>query len=177
MNDTSNWYAVRTRHDFRAEAALKQECDEVFFPKEVVKTASGRLLTKAVIPRILFIRTSFQKAMALEQRGRDITDKMTPFWIYRYEKTGKIQTIPERQIQLIKLLTTNDTTGCEVLINSNLRKGQYVRVTGGLYKGYEGYVQRIKKNKHVVVRIEGICLVVLPFIHPDLLEIISSPDA
>ena len=45
-----------------------------------------------------------------------------------------------------------------------------MRVIGGQFKGYEGHVQRVKKNKHVIVKIEGVCLVMLPFIHPDLLE-------
>ena len=47
---------------------------------------------------------------------------------------------------------------------------------GGPYKGYEGYVQRVRKNKHVIVKIEGVCMVILPFIHPDLLQPVSDND-
>lgn len=176
MNDnTTNWYAIRTRRDFRAETVLGAECEEVFFPKEEVRQPSGKKTLRAIIPHVLFIRTDYRHALELEQRGRDPNDRMIPFWIYRYEKSGQIQKIPESQISLLRLLTGNNGEGCEILRNTNLRQGQHVRVTGGLYKGYEGYIQRIRKNRHVVVHLEGICLVVLPYIHPDLLEVLTSP--
>lgn len=175
--ETTYWYAIKTRRDFQAESVLAAECEEVFFPKEEVVNTSGKKYIRALIPHVLFIRTGSQRALSLEERARDPNDRMIPFWIYRYEKSGAIQPIPEQQIALLKLLSGNDGEGCEILHNTNLRKGQYVRVIGGLYKGYEGYISRIRKNRHVIVRLEGICLVVLPYIHPDLLEVVPAPTS
>ena len=77
---------------------------------------------------------------------------------------------PARSIDLLRLTTSADTSGCEIYNNRNFKENEHVRVTGGPYQGMEGYVQRVRKNKHVIVKIEGICMVMLPFIHPDLLE-------
>ena len=48
--------------------------------------------------------------------------------------------------------------------------GQKVRVTGGLYKGAEGYIKRIKKDRRLLVRIEGVAVVATGFIPPSQLE-------
>lgn len=174
-NDIDNWYAIRTHKDFEARRVLEEYCADVFLPTEDVKVPStGRTRTRAVIPHVLFIKTTSKEALDLEKRGRDINDRMMPFWIYRYHKEGEIQKISEEEIRLIRLLTSNDTAKCEVFNKEGFKKGQHVRITGGQFEGYTGYVQRVKKNMHVVVEIQGICAVMLPFIHPDLLEIIED---
>jgi len=168
------WYAIKTRLDFKAEAVLADKCEEIFFPKENVKTPTGVFRKKAIIPHVLFIRTTHDKAIELEECSRRNDNGLVPFWIYRYIKGGNIQCISNKEIRLLKLLTADDTTRCEVFNKTDFKRGALVRVTGGFYKGYEGTVQRVKKNRHVVVKIDGICLIMLPYIHPDLLEIIPE---
>lgn len=165
-----NWYAIKTRHDFKAETVLAAECSEVYFPKEEIKINDGERRLKAVIPHVLFIKTTRSHALELEKRGRQYSPDSVPMWIYRYIKNGEIQPISQRQIDLVKLLTASDTSRCEIFTKSDFKGGEHVRVTAGIYEGYTGYVQRVRKNKHVIVRIEGICMIMLPFIHPDLLE-------
>ena len=169
----SNWYAIKTRQDFRAEKILAEYCDDIYFPKEEVKLANGERRIKAIIPHVIFIRTTKENALVLENESRKPESRLMPFWIYRYIKGEEIQIITPAQIKILKLLTAQDTTRCEIFSMKDFRPGQRVRVTGGVYQGLEGYVQRVKKNRHVVVRIEGICMIILPFIHPDLLEIIN----
>lgn len=173
MTDTdreSEWFAIKTRQDFRAEEELAPLCDDLLFPKERVSVAGGKGRLKAVIPRVLFIKTSRGHALELEQRGRRHPELSVPFWIYRYPNDDSIQVIPQSSINLLRLLTADDTTRCEIFNKSDFSVNQHVRVTGGRFEGCEGFVQRVKKNKHVIVRIEGVCMVMLPFIHPDLLE-------
>lgn len=172
MENISSWYAIRTPKDSEVERMLAAECDEVFFPKEYITTTSGAKRLRPVIPHVLFIRTTEQNAIALETRGRDTSDSMLPFWIYRYSKNGKIQRIADYEIALLRLLTAQDSTKCEIYGRTDYECGQYVRIKAGSFAGLTGYVQRVKKNKHVIVRIEGICSIMLPFIHPDLLEVI-----
>ncbi len=170
LTQQSEWFAIRTRQDFRAEEVLRELCDDVFFPKEVVLRPDNSKRVKAVIPHVLFIRTSRDNALALEDAGRRNPERSIRFWIYRYPTDNKIQVIPARSIDLLRLTTSADTSGCEIYNNRNFKENEHVRVTGGPYQGMEGYVQRVRKNKHVIVKIEGICMVMLPFIHPDLLE-------
>ncbi len=178
---TTEWFAIKTRQDFKAEEFLKPLCEEVYFPTETVITeakshgSDGKAPAKhkrqrAIIPRVLFIKTTEENAIQLERAGRAHPELSVPFWIYRYPTDNRIQVIPEPSIRLLKLLTANDTTRCEVFTKKDFRENQKVRVTGGPFKGYEGFVQRVRKNKHVVVKIEGVCMVLLPFIHPDLLQ-------
>lgn len=174
LTDTLQWFAIRTRQAFKAEAELAARCSEVYFPKESVKGSDGRTRVRAIIPRVLFIRTTEEHALAMEREGREEpAPGVPPFWIYRNPGSLLVQQVPERTMELLRLLTAPDPTRCTIYGKEDFRTGNRVRVTGGPFRGYEGHVQRVKKNKHVVVRIEGICTVLLPFIHPDLLEAVD----
>lgn len=169
----TEWFAIKTRQDFRAEEVLSTQCDEVYFPKETIRLPEGKTRIRAVIPHVLFIRTTRTNALSLEAEGRKNPGQSVPMWVYRYPHDNRIQIIPQHSIDLLRLLTSDDSTKCRVYTANDFRVRQRVRVTGGLYKGYEGFVKRIEKNKHVIVSIEGVCMVILPFIHPDLLEAID----
>lgn len=164
------WFAIKTPHDFSAEIYFQDKSEEVFFPKEFVKVPGKRDRVKAVIPHVLFVKTTPENIRELEQLGRKEPERSLPFWIYRYPKDLTIQIILQRSIDLLKLLTSDDTTPCRIYTGHVFKEKELVRVTGGRYEGYEGYVQRVKKNKHVMVKIEGVCMVILPYIHPDLLQ-------
>lgn len=173
-NDRECWYALRTRKALQSEALLKSLCEEVFLPKETVRTRSGIDRCRPFIPNVVFIRTSRTQALRMEKEAREGLLNLSPFWIYRNASGNDIQPVSDKEIRLLRLLTASDKTRCEIFNKSDFKKGELVRVTGGIYEGYSGMVQRVKKNKHVIVQIEGICMVMLPFIHPDLLEPVNS---
>ena len=54
--------------------------------------------------------------------------------------------------------------------NINLKRGQRVRITGGVFEGVEGEFVRIKDDRRVVVVIQGLMAVATAFIHPSLIE-------
>lgn len=170
----SYWFAIKTQQDFKIEKILRDKCDEVFFPKEIISMPNKRTMTKAVIPHVLFIKTTHENARNLEFFSRSRSEQLIPFWIYRYPKDDEIQIIPQSSIDLLRLLTSDNTAQCRIYTGREFKAKEHVRVIGGLYKGYEGYVQRVQKNKHVIVKIEGVCMVILPFIHPALLQHIDN---
>ena len=51
-----------------------------------------------------------------------------------------------------------------------MRKGDKVRITGGLFEGAIGTLMRIKGNRRVVVSIPGVIAVATTDIHPSLIE-------
>ena len=173
-NNKSEWFAFKTRQDFRAETEFKPILEDVLFPKETVIVPGKKNRLKAIIPHVVFIRTTRDNALELEKLGREHPEQSIPFWIYRYPNDNQIQPVSARSIHLLQLLTAEDATKCEIFTKTDFKENQLVRITGGDFEGYTGHVVRVKKNKHVVVRIEGICLVLLPFIHPDFLESIRS---
>ncbi|MDE6270878.1 MAG: hypothetical protein K2M12_08530 [Muribaculaceae bacterium] len=172
----SEWFAIKTKQDFRAETEFTPLLDDVLFPKEIVRIPGKKNRQRAIIPHVLFIKTTCSKALELEKQGREHPEQSIQFWIYRYPKENKIQPISESSIHLLRLLATDDTTKCEIFTKTDFKENQYVRIVGGDFEGYTGYVVRVKKNKHVVVKIDGICLILLPYIHPDLLEPTNSPN-
>ena len=52
-------------------------------------------------------------------------------------------------------------------------QGDLVRVTDGPFKGAEGHIKRIKKDRRLVVTIPGIVAVATTYIHPHFLEIVK----
>ncbi len=169
-SSSSEWFAIKTRQEFKAAEFLSPLCEEIFLPKETVDIPGKPKRDRAIIPRVLFLKTTRENILLLEREGRAHPEISVPFWIYRYPTDNAIQVIPQASIDLLRLLTADDTTRCEIFSKKDFKENQHVRITGGPFKGYEGFVQRVKKNRHVIVRIEGICLVMLPFIHPDLLS-------
>ena len=167
----SNWYAVKTAREFELLSLLEPRCEETYIPVETVMSDSGKMRKRPIIPRILFIRCSEKEALSFEGESHLIPPKLPSLWIYRYKKGEKIQPIRQEEMELFRLLTADkNDLRCEIFRKEDFRKGDRVRVVAGPFAGYEGYINRIRKNKHVVVEIEGLCALALPFIHPDLLE-------
>ena len=57
----------------------------------------------------------------------------------------------------------------------NLSKGTKVRITGGEFEGQEGIFLKVKgaRDRRVVVAIQGVIVVAMATIHPDLIEVIG----
>lgn len=171
MNDLVHWYGVKSPKVFDTERCLTPLCESVYLPKIIRRDAEGhQLAPKALIAGLMFIRATEDTALRLEKDSHDPVNRMSPFWIYRNIAGDRIQAISEREMNLFRLLTVNDTTRCEVYRKDDFRTGDRVRIKSGPFEGYTGYARRIRRDKHVVVEIEGICAIALPFIHPDLLE-------
>jgi hypothetical protein len=52
--------------------------------------------------------------------------------------------------------------------NSNM--GRRVRITVGRFKGVEGVIKRIKKNKYFLIQIDGVAAVAITYVPADCLE-------
>lgn len=167
---SAHWYAIRTSKESLTEDALKSDVIETYFPTKTVTIGNSKRIN-AIIPHVIFVKTYEATMLHLERLSK--TEKSTlpaPIWVYRYPESREIQTIPAEQINILRLLTANDATHCEIFHKRDFKPGAMVEITGGPFEGLQGTVQRVKKNKHVIVKIEGICLVMLPYIHPDLLK-------
>lgn len=166
----NKWYAVKTSRPMQVSECLRERGVDTYLPLEQVKKPDGSMRKKPMIPKLLFMHAAPKLARDIETESRNIETKLPPIWIYRYRSGADIQPIGEAEFRLFRLLTAEDTLRCEVYKKEEFKVGDRIRVTGGPFAGYEGYARRIRKNKHIVVEIEGLCAIALPFIHPDLLE-------
>ena len=57
---------------------------------------------------------------------------------------------------------------------AELRRGDRVRVTEGVFKGAEGYIRRVKGNRRLIVSIEGVVAVATTYIPGCFLEKITT---
>ena len=53
-------------------------------------------------------------------------------------------------------------------------EGDRVRVTDGPFKGAEGHIRRIRRDRRLVVTIPGIVAVATTYIHPALLKRVTE---
>jgi len=58
--------------------------------------------------------------------------------------------------------------------DSTFKMGQKVRVIDGIYKGAEGYIKRIKKDRKLIVSVSGVAVVAVSHIPPEYLEKIEA---
>lgn len=167
------WYAMRVTYS--REMIVKKYCDENaivnFVPMMYkIKENAGLKIKKLepVVHNLIFIKSTRQFINELKQRFplRFIMDR---------EKEYPI-TIPEREMQHFISVATNYDAQIVYLTPDELKMkvGTKVRVNSGIFKGVEGILLRIKKNKRVVVQIEGLMVVATHYIHPSYLENIGS---
>lgn len=69
-------------------------------------------------------------------------------------------------MELFMQITSADTSDLEYFSDEAIdyRSGDKVRVTGGPFKGVEGYIKRIRGNRRLVVALEGIIAVATTYI-------------
>lgn len=94
-------------------------------------------------------------------------------FIYKKADFKEFATIPEAQMTSFRLVTESGLSGLDFFADDEItryRKGDRVRVTGGPLKGAEGYIRRIKKDRRLLVSIEGVIAVASSYIPTELLE-------
>ena len=84
--------------------------------------------------------------------------------------------IPERQMKNFIAVAGNLSEQIVYLEPnlSNFKKGDKVKIIGGVFEGAEGYFMRIIGDRRVVVCISGIAAVATAFIHPSLVTKIDD---
>lgn len=171
--DPIRWYAIRTDDVFAVEKIMVERCDQVYLPTRTIAPEGRKPRVAALIPHVMFLRATLRQVVDMEQAGRrnDSDPDNPPLWIYRNPGDTNPCAITERSIHLLRLLT-GDTAQetCRIYNPQKLTVDSHVRIIGGPFEGYEGFVKRIGRDRRVIVEIQGLCMVILPRLHPDLLE-------
>lgn len=159
-----HWYAVRA---FRGKAGrLKEDFEE----------AGWKTFTAVrSVPQLLFVKCP-QKWLET-YKGGFLGEY---FMIYRHKVRNSLgfpifepAPIPEEQMQVFMFVTSvgdgSDIEVCEAP-EACFNKGEKVRVKEGLYKGAVGVVKRIKRDRKLLVAIEGVVVVAISNIPVSFLE-------
>lgn len=156
--DIERWYAAKVHYNRLAplKEQLLEDGIETFVP--------------GMIKSLLFVKSNETYMAQFEQRnfGR--------LWVYRNPSTRKLSAIPEREMELFIFVCTAGQQGLSYLGDDKpeYHQGDRVRVIDGVFKGAEGYIKRIKKDRRLVVSVKGVVAVATAYIPPQFLETITE---
>lgn len=180
-NQQLQWFPMRITYN--RELKIKQLFDnmsiENFVPMryDYVKTKDGGK-KKMLIPAIrnlVFVKSS-QEVLTNLKMTRAEFEPMR-YMTRQSLETGRheIIRIPDKQMDdFIKVASAPDESFIILENNDFINKiGKRVEITEGYFAGVEGVIKRIKRNRHVVVQIDGVAAVAIAFVPARCLSIIN----
>ena len=133
---------------------------------------------KTIVASLLFFRGTIQDALMIHadlERGlADRSGRPIGGMLYMTVDRQAPAVIPDSQMKMFRMVCDSGADGLEFFSDENIvnfKKGDKVRVTmEGPLNGVEGYVKRIRKDRRLLVAIEGFVAVATSFIPPKYLE-------
>jgi transcriptional antiterminator RfaH len=164
MDVSARWHAVytRSRNEKKIALRLQEKGIEAYVPlKKVLRQWSDRkkLVEEPLIHSYVFVK------ILPEQYFEVLNTQGAVRYIFF---SGKAATIPDKQIDLLKLITGQNTD--VVSIPNTFKPGTVVKVIGGPMMGLVGELIHPAGNHNVVVRIDHIDHALSLTISPVLLE-------
>ena len=170
-----HWYALKVFYNRMVylKSLLEPEGVETYVPYHTIEQyESGHLAYAEVqlIPSLMFVRCSEAWLVAFKRDHNDV------FMYYPDPETRKPGVIRDGEMRSFILVTSADAGRNVRYFGADAPEyhtGDRVRVIDGIYKGAEGYIKRIKKDRKLIVTVTGVAVVAVSYIHPDFLEKIT----
>ena len=163
------WHVLRATYarELKVQTALQEKGIRTFIPmmwreKKLVPAVSGLVFALATREALdLYIR-SFGDAR--------------PVNYYWDRTTNAPLTVPAKAMEdFITIASTLDEDLIYLTeVSEKLREGQEVTILEGPFKGVQGRIVRIKKNRRVMVELPGMMAVASTYVKPNYLEIMKS---
>ena len=150
-----HWYALKIYYN-RVQAMIA-DCHEAgiefFAPTDVIKS-------------LLFLHCDEEEVQ------RFVADRWQRVWLYREVESRRPAAIPDHEMEVFRFVVTAGRDGLQLLGDDRpeYHEGDRVMVTGGPFKGAEGHIKRIKRDRRLIVSIRGVVAVATAYIHPSLLH-------
>lgn len=156
-----HWYALRVKRS-RLQSLI-EDCRAAGY---------GFFAPSDIIGTLLFMRCNEAELM------RYVDDHRPHAWAYYNAEGTRPAAIRDSEMEVFRFVVTAGREGLELLGDDRpeYHEGDRVRVTGGPFKGAEGHIKRIKRDRRLVVTITGVVAVATTYIHPSLLERVSAPE-
>ncbi len=162
QTETEHWYACRIF--FNKLKLIREKLEEEgihsFSPVRLhQEEVDGKITYREeyIIPSLLFIRATTSKLTCLR------TLFPTNLSLYRNPGTTRPAVIPDAEMEIFQHVTTRGYERLDV-IDEKIVKGSRVRITGGPFKGDEGYIIRVHGTRRFVVTIKGVAAIATTFI-------------
>lgn len=168
-----HWYALKVFYNKVTPVIEQLDIDgfQSYIPMHLVENKSHNgFERKPLINSLLFVKVTRDYADYIENKF----EKQLMFYKMMDRKTSAI--IPDDQMRNFILCTSIQESGrLEVIADKpDYHRGERVRVIDGIFKGMEGVIKRVKKDRKLIVAIEGVVAVATEYIPRDFLEIIGE---
>lgn len=167
----------RNERMFRIKEQLDSLGLENFMPlTSHYERTSQQDFEKKVTPAIhglIFVRSSQERLTELKMTSNDFAPMRYMTNRFSLDSDATILTVPDRQMEnFISVASKQDERVKFLEYNGEFmaKPGKRVRITDGDFKGAEGVIKRIKKQRCVIVQIEGIAAVAITFVPSAWLE-------
>ena len=153
-----HWYAVKVRWK-----RTGQVCD-------MLDRKGVDYYTQKIVPSFMFIHTDEATVQLI--RHEEYENGFNRIHVYVDKESHRPIVVPDHELEVFRIVTTAAQSGLEFLDEdpSVYQTGDKVRVVDGPFKGAEGYIKRIKKDRRLVVTISGVAAIATSYIPPELLE-------
>ena len=176
------WYPMRVTYG--REVKVKEALDKLgidnFLPMhyELVDPGDGnkrRMLVPA-IHNLIFVHDSREDITLLKTTRREFQPLRYITKHFAESVADNILTVPETQMRNFMRVASVQDDSVIFLDNSDYlnRVGRRVLITEGYFAGVEGVIKRIKKNKHVVVQLEGLAAVAVTYVPASCLRTLDD---
>ena len=172
--DGTHWYALKVFYNRVVHLkSLLPAGIESYVPVHTVEThEQGRLSYKEepLIPSLMFVRCEEKWLVNFKH------DHNEDFMYYTVKDPagnnipGPIRDDEMRSFILVTSADAGRNTQYFGADAPEYHTGDRVRVIDGIYKGAEGYIKRIKKDRKLIVSVTGVAVVAVSYIHPSYLE-------
>lgn len=167
------WYALRITYS--RELAFKKYLDdrniENFIPMRYEYVVRDERKIRKLVPVVHNLVFVYSFRQQIDEIKTTMGTQLPIRYIMDRETCQPI-TIPE--VQMRSFIAVAGSHDQQVVYldptTVSFRKGDRVRVTGGLFEGVEGEFVRVKGDRRVVVSIQGVMAIATAFIHPSLIE-------
>ena len=170
VTDEARWYALRVFKGriFRVRQRIEEAGQKTYMAMRTVdRVEDGHLRYDEVqiVPSLVFVKCPLNWLKNFKNANPD------DFMIYRDRGETEPTPIRDEEMSLFIFITSTDH-GRDVQYYGDTMpaEGERVRVTDGIYKGATGVVKRIKKDRKLLVAVEGVAVVAISHIPLSYLE-------
>ena len=132
---------------------------------------------RPLVTSLIFVKASPEEILQVSGRLRDeqIMGRSLGF-VYKTADWKEYAAIPDKQMETFRLVVESGQSGLEFYSADEfvLKEGDKVKVLEGPLAGAEGYIKRIRKNRRLLVCIEGVIAVATSYIPEKYLERIGT---
>ena len=169
------WYPMRVT--YHRELRIKEQLDALgvdnFVPMHYDLSDSSDGPRKTLVPAIhnlIFVHASQETLTHLKMHRKEFEPMR---YMMRTSSDGhkELLYVPDRQMEdFMRVASAQDASVIFLDARDTSNMGRRVRITVGRFKGVEGVIKRIKKNKYFLIQIDGVAAVAITYVPTDCLE-------